>query len=55
MKYSAPKAELVSLEITDDILLISLGCIIDFGDNKEPGTGEGGGDDGGIQLPDFYE
>lgn len=45
MKYSAPKAELVWVELSSDVLLGSFGCIIDFTE-----TGEGGGD----KLPDFY-
>ncbi len=45
MKYTAPKAELVALEL-DSVILLSIDfCIIDTS-----GSGTGGGDD---TLPDF--
>lgn len=45
MKYTAPKAEVVSLEVKSIILLSELLCII-F-DPENPGCED--------KLPDFYE
>ena len=45
MKYRAPKAEIVELELSSDVLLESLLCII-F-DTENPGCTD--------KLPDFYE
>ena len=45
MKYTAPKAELVSLEVNSVILLSDLFCIID--DPENPDCED--------KLPDFYE
>ena len=45
MKYTAPKAEVVELEISSSILFdLSLGCLID--DPQNPGCTD--------KLPDFY-
>jgi|GEM_PF-2876036 len=47
MKYVAPKAELVSLELNSVILLSLEQCFIY---NPDTHPGEGGGDD---KLPDY--
>lgn len=48
MKYVAPKAELVSLELNSVILLSIEQCLIY---NPNTHQGEGGGDN---KLPDYY-
>ncbi len=47
MKYTAPKAELVSLELNSVILLSIFGCFIY---NPDTNPDEGGSED---RLPDF--